>query len=64
MSADDLWDWERGEVTGLARRFLCAEELEKLSTTILDAVREYCEECRTDQELAEVLTWSQLSVQG
>ena len=62
VSVDDLWDWERGEVTALARRFLSAEELEEFNTAILDTVREYYEECRTDQELAEALTWFRLAL--
>ena len=27
VSADDLWVWERGEMSTLARRLLCEEEL-------------------------------------
>ena len=49
VSVDDLWDWERGEVTALARRFLSADALEEFSGAILNAVREYCEEYRIEK---------------
>ena len=64
MSANDLQDRKQGGVTDLAGPSLCAGELEKLSTVILDAVREYCETYRSDPELAETLTRFQLSVKG
>ena len=35
VSADDLWDWERGEETPLARRLLDAEELQEFSTEVV-----------------------------
>lgn len=39
LSADDLWDWERGEVTALARRLLDAEELQEFSANVTGELR-------------------------
>lgn len=39
MSADDLWDWERGEVSTLARRLLTEEELQEFSDNVTVEIR-------------------------
>ena len=37
--ADDLWDWERGEVSTLARRLLTEGELQKFSDNVTGEIR-------------------------
>jgi len=64
LSAGDLQDRKQGGVTDLPGSLCAPGELEKLSTVILDAVRECCEACRTAPELAGTPIWSQLSVEG
>ena len=39
VSADDLWDWERGEVSTLARRLLSEEELQEFSANVTGEIR-------------------------
>lgn len=39
VSADDLWDWERGEVSTLARRLLTEEELQEFSDNVTGEIR-------------------------
>lgn len=39
VSADDLWDWERGEVSTLARRLLTEEELQGFSDNVTGEIR-------------------------
>ena len=39
VSADDLWDWERGEVSTLARRLLDADELQEFSDNVTGEIR-------------------------
>ena len=39
VSADDLWDWERGEVTALARRLMDDEELQEFSGNVTEELR-------------------------
>ncbi|MDE0310765.1 MAG: hypothetical protein OXI52_00765 [Caldilineaceae bacterium] len=39
VSADDLWDWERDEVSTLARRLLSEEELQKFSDNVTGEIR-------------------------
>ena len=39
VSADDLWDWERGEVSTLARRLLDADELQEFSENVKGEIR-------------------------
>ena len=39
VSADDLWDWERGEPTPLAHRFLSEEELTEFSHAVLNVLK-------------------------
>lgn len=39
VSADDLWDWERGEVSTLARRLLDADELQEFSANVTREIR-------------------------
>ena len=62
VSADDLWDWERGEATPLARRFLSEEELTEFSRAVLDAERQYARECGSHKELAAALTLFRLAL--
>ena len=62
VSVDDLFDWERGEMTALARRFLSAEERREFSEAILAVIQEYLEECESEQELANALTWFRLAL--
>ena len=62
VSADDLWDWERGEATPLARRFLNEAELTEFSRSVLDAERQYARECGSRKELAEALTLFRLAL--
>ena len=39
VSADDLWDWERGEVSTLARRLLSEEDLQEFSDNVTGKIR-------------------------
>ena len=39
VSADDLWDWERGEVSTLARRLMDDEELQEFSDNVTGEIR-------------------------
>lgn len=39
VSADDLWDWERGEVSTLARRLLDENELEEFTDNVTGELR-------------------------
>ena len=39
VSADDLWDWERGEATALARRLMDDEELQEFSDNVTGEIR-------------------------
>lgn len=39
VSADGLWDWERGEVSTLARRLLTEEELQEFSDNVTGEIR-------------------------
>ena len=39
VSADDLWDWGRGEVSTLARRLLTEEELQEFSDNVTGEIR-------------------------
>ncbi|MDE0078607.1 MAG: hypothetical protein OXO50_13885 [Caldilineaceae bacterium] len=39
MSADDLWDWEPGEVSTLARRLLSEEKLHEFSDNVTGEIR-------------------------
>lgn len=39
VSDDDLWDWERGEVSTLARRLLSEEELQEFSENVTREIR-------------------------
>ena len=36
---DDLWDWERGEVSTLGRRLLSEEELQEFSDNVTGEIR-------------------------
>ena len=38
-SADDLWDWERGEVTALGRRLMDDEELQEFTANVTGEIR-------------------------
>ena len=51
VSADDLWDWERGEVTALARRLLSEEELQEFSANVTGEIR-FLVDSFTSEELA------------
>ncbi len=39
VSADDLWDWERAEVTALGRRLMDAAELEEFTANVTGELR-------------------------
>ena len=39
VSTDDLWHWERGEVTALARRLMDADELKEFTDNVTDELR-------------------------
>jgi len=62
VSVDDMFDWERGEVTAMARRLMNAEEQRAFSEAILNVIQEYLEESETVQELANALTWFRLAL--
>ena len=51
VSADDLWDWERGEVSTLARRLLSEEELQEFSANVTGEIR-FLVDSFTSEELA------------
>lgn len=55
ISADDLWDWERGEATPLASRFLSEEELTEFSRAIQSAEELYAQGCGSHKELGTAL---------
>ena len=62
VSVDDMFDWERGEVTAMARRLMNAEAQKEFSEAILNVIQEYLEEFETVQELANALTWFRLAL--
>ena len=49
VSADDLWDWERGEPTALARRLLDADELQEFSENVKGEIRLLVESFKSDE---------------
>ena len=49
VSADDLWDWERGEPTALARRLLDADELQEFSDNVTGEIRLLVESFKSDE---------------
>ena len=49
VSADDLWDWERGEATALARRLLDADELQEVSENVKGEIRLLVESFKSDE---------------
>ena len=49
VSADDLWDWERGEPTALARRLLDADELQEFSENMKGEIRLLVESFKSDE---------------
>ena len=52
VSADDLWDWERGEVSTLARRLLDADELQEFSDSVKGEIRLLVESFKSDELLS------------
>ncbi|MCZ0938412.1 MAG: hypothetical protein OXJ55_07230 [Caldilineaceae bacterium] len=55
VSADDLWDWERGEVTALARRLLSEEELQEFSANVTGEIRFLAESFKSGELLSAAL---------
>ena len=55
VSADDLWDWERGEVSTLARRLLSEEELQKFSDNVTGEIRVLAESFESSELLSASL---------
>ena len=49
VSADDLWDWERGEVSTLARRLLSEEELQEFSENVKGEIRFLVDSFKSDE---------------
>ena len=49
VSADDLWDWERGEATALAPRLLGADELQEVSENVKGEIRLLVESFKSDE---------------
>ena len=49
VSADDLWGWERGEVSTLARRLLTEEELQEFSENVKGEIRLLVESFKSDE---------------
>lgn len=52
VSADDLWDWERGEPPALARRLLDADQLEQFTTDIVRELQLLAQNLKGDAVLA------------
>ena len=52
VSADDLWDWERGEVSTLARRLLDADELQEFSDNVTGEIRLLVESFKSGELLS------------
>ncbi|MDE0464617.1 MAG: hypothetical protein OXH93_19520 [Caldilineaceae bacterium] len=48
VSADDLWDWERAEVSPLARRLLTDEEIEDLRANVSEEIRALVDSFESD----------------
>ena len=61
VSADDLWDWERGEPTPLAYRFLSEEELTEFSHAVLGAEKQYAQGYGSHKELGIALALFRLA---
>ena len=55
VSADDLWDWERGEVTALARRLLDADELQEFSDNVTGEIRFLADSIESGELLSAAL---------
>ena len=55
VSADDLWDWERGEVSTQARRLLSEEELREFSDNVSEEIRSLVESFKSDDLMAAAL---------
>ena len=55
VSADDLWAWERGEVSTLARRLLTEEELQEFSDNVTGEIRFLTDSFEIGELLSEVL---------
>ena len=55
VSADDLWDWERGEVSTLARRLLSKEELQEFSNNVTGEIRVLAESFESRELLSASL---------
>ena len=49
VSADDLWDWERGEVSTLARRLLTGEDLQEFSDNVTGEIRFLVDSFKSDE---------------
>ena len=49
VSTDDLWDWERGEVSTLARRLMDADELQEFSENVKGEIRLLVESFKSDE---------------
>ena len=55
VSADDLWDWERGEVSTLARRLLTGDELQEFSDNVTGEIRFLAESFESGELLSASL---------
>ena len=55
VSADDLWDWERGEVSTLARRLLTEEDLQEFSDNVTGEIRFLTDSFESGELLSAVL---------
>ena len=55
VSADDLWDWERGEVSTLARRLLDADELQEFSDNVTGEIRFLADSIESGELLSAAL---------
>ena len=55
VSADDLWDWARGEVSTLARRLLDADELQEFSDNVTGEIRFLAESFESGELLSASL---------
>lgn len=55
VSADDLWDWERGEVSTLARRLLTGGELQEFSDNVTGEIRVLAESFESSDLLSASL---------
>ena len=55
VSADDLWDWERGEVSTLARRLLSEEELQEFRDSVTGEIRAVVDSFKSDELVSAAL---------